>query len=385
MGNNCFLLAICIYSFICIRLKIDINQPQSFDSYTLQALAWRSGHLDLPENYSWLEIAIYKGKYFLCFPPIPTIPMLFLSFFFDKNTPSNWLMIVCFFSSYFFSYKLLRRFKNSDLHSAIWSMFLIFGSSFLDISLFGWVWYMGQSMSFLFTLICIFCLTYSSRLIQGFGLFAFALTVGCRPMQAIYTPLILFVIYYKNKKQTIFLTIKTFIPLLIAPALVAFALGLLNLLRFDSVFEFGYKYLPEFLTEPQFSFLYFRQNFLKLFTEFPTIDSFGNLKFPLFGFAFYIANPIFILLVLRMITCPNKQKIDYLLLGNILLQFFFLMLHRTFGAWQFGTRFLVDLLPMVLVLCTRYKHPLRLYEMLIMSLGIAFNIYGTIIFRTLDK
>jgi hypothetical protein len=60
-------------------------------------------------------------------------------------------------------------------------------------------------------------------------------------------------------------------------------------------------------------------------------------------------------------------------------------LHRTFGAWQFGTRFLVDLLPMVLVLCTRYKHPLRLYEMLIMSLGIAFNIYGTIIFRTLDK
>ena len=380
-----FLLILCIYSFMCIWLKIDINQPQAFDSYTSQALAWRNGHLDLPENYSWLEIAIYKGKYFLCFPPIPTIPMLFLSFFFDKRNPSNWLMIICFFASYFFAYKLVRRFRNTDFHSAVWSVFLICGSSFLDISLFGWVWYMGQSVSFLMTLICIFCLTYSNRFIQGVGLFVFSLTVGCRPMQAIYAPLILFIVYHKNEKRTVSFTLKNLMPLLIAPIIVAFSLGLLNFLRFDSIFEFGYKYLPEFATEPQFSFSYLRQNFLKLFTEFPIIDSFGNLKIPLFGFAFYIANPIFILLGLRIITCSNRPKTDWFLLGNITLQFFLLMLHRTFGAWQFGTRFLIDLLPMVLVLCTRCKQPLRLYEMVIIVLGIAFNIYGSIIFRTLGK
>jgi len=376
-----FLVALCIYSFMYIWLKIDINQPQSFDSYTLQAMAWRSGRLDLTENYSWLEIAIYKGKYFLCFPPLPTLPMLFLSFFFGEKTPSNWLMVVCFFTSYLFAYKLLRRFKNSDFHSAIWSVFLICGSSFLDISLFGWVWYMGQAMSFLLTLICIFCLTYTSRSIQAIGLVAFTLTLGCRPMQSIYAPLILFLTYHKNKKQTIFLTIKTLIPMLIVPTLIILVLGLINFLRFDSVFEFGYKYLPEFSIEPQFSLSYLPRNFIKLFAEFPTIDLLGKLKLPLFGFAFYIANPIFILLGLRIITCSNTQKIDWFLLINVTLQFFFLMLHRTFGAGQFGNRFLVDLLPMVLVLCTRYKKPLRLYEMVIMFLGIAFNMYGSIIFR----
>ncbi len=376
-----FVLALSIYSFMYIWLKIDINQPQSFDSYTLQALAWRSGHLDLPQNYTWLEIAIYQGKYFLCFPAVPTIPMLFLSFFFDEKTPSNWLMVTCFCASYWIAYKLVRRFQNSDFYSAIWAVFLICGSSYLDISLFGWVWYMAQSMSLVFTLTCILCLTYSHRLIQGIGLFAFALAVGCRPLQAVYTPLILIFIYYKNQKQTIALTIQTIIPMLIAPILIASALAALNFLRFNSIFEFGYKYLPEFSVEPQFSLSYLSKNFIKLFAEFPTFSSSGELQFSRFGFAFYIANPIFILLIFRIINYSNLPKIYFFLLGNMILQFLFLMTHRTFGAWQFGTRFLVDLLPVALVLCTVSRQKIKPYEIAIMIFGIAFNMYGSIIFR----
>jgi len=374
-----FVVALCIYGFMCIWLKININQPSVYDSYTLQALAWRSGHLNLPQNYSWLEIATYKGQYFLSFPPVPTIPMLFLSFFFGEKTPSTWLMIFCFFATYWMAYGLLRRFKNSNFYSATWAVFLICGSSYLDISLFGQVWYMAQSMSLALSLACILCLTYSSRKIQGMGLFAFALAVGCRPLQALYTPLLLALVIKKNQKRTIGRTIRVITPILIAPTMVVVVLGTLNYWRFDSIWEFGHNYLPEFLSAPQFSFSHIPLNFVRLFTTFPTIDSSGKLQLPHFGFAFYLANPIFILLALRIIF---RSKINLFLLGSVILHFLVLMMHHTFGGWQFGTRYLIDLLPAILVLCTRFKRSLKLYEVVIMLFGVIFNMYGSIVFRT---
>jgi hypothetical protein len=326
-----FLVAICIYSFICIWLKININEPQPFDSYTLQALAWRSGHLELPQDYNWLELAKYQGKVFLSFPPVPTIPMLLLTFFFGEKTPSTWLVIACFFSSYVIAYKLLRRFQNSDLQSAIWAVFLICGSSYLDISLYGWVWYMAQSMSFVLTLSCLLCLTYSSRKIQAIGLFCFALTIGCRPLQAIYTPILLSFVYHKNQRQTIRQTIQAMIPILIAPTLVVLTLCTLNFVRFNSIFEFGITYLPEFATEPQFS-LSNILNHSRILIEFPIISA-DKIQIPGFGFAFYVANPIFIILLLRIIMPSPKNRMDWFLFCCIIFHFLFLLTHRTFGGW----------------------------------------------------
>ncbi len=381
-----FFVALSIYSFMCIWLRINVNEPQPYDSYTLQALAWRSGHLELSQDYPWLEIAKYKGKYFLSFPPVPTIPMLLLTFLFGEKTPSTWLMITCFFSSYGIAYKLLRRFQNSDFQSAIWAVFLICGSSYLDISLFGWVWYMAQSLSFVLTITCLLCLTYSSHKMQGFGLFCFALTVGCRPLQAIYTPLVVGIVYQKNHRSTIVESVKVIIPILIPSTIVAIILGILNFLRFDSPLEFGHNYLPVLLAEPQFSFGYIERNFLRIFTVFPKISSLRQIDLPRFGgFAFYLANPIFIILAIRLIIVTFTRKIDWFLcflLASMMLNFFVLMMHITFGAWQFGTRFLVDLLPAVLVLCTRIKQPLRMHEILIMIFGLAFNVCGGIYFRS---
>ena len=47
-----------------------------YNSYTLQAKAWLSGQIDLGRNYSHLEIAEYGGKYFISFPPFPSVVML---------------------------------------------------------------------------------------------------------------------------------------------------------------------------------------------------------------------------------------------------------------------------------------------------------------------
>ena len=42
-------------------------QSNPYNSYALQTDSWLKGRLDLGQNYEWLELAIYQGKYFVSF------------------------------------------------------------------------------------------------------------------------------------------------------------------------------------------------------------------------------------------------------------------------------------------------------------------------------
>lgn len=371
-----------LYFALSYMLDPEFSRYHVWDSYTLQALAWRSGHLNLPENYSWLEIATYNDQFFLSFPPTPTIPMLLLTFLFGSQPPSNLVMIIYFLVSYWVAYAIALKFKNSDQESALWAFFLVAGSNFLYVSLFGWVWHMAQALNFMLCLITILCMLSDKRWVQGAGLVCFALAIGCRPLQVVYLPVLLFVLWQKNKRASIGQTIRRILPTLIAPALIAVAYGVLNQARFDNPFEFGHTYLPEFQLEgPQFGLEYVSEHFKNIFTLFPTwVD--GQLTFPQWnGFAFYIANPIFILLVIRFIRKPKRHALDWALIITIALHFFVTMLHRTLGGWQFGTRYLIDTLPAVYFLCTRYKQKTTWYEFIIMVFAVLLNVYGAIWFR----
>lgn len=377
---GCFIFLI-LYFLLLRIIKADVLGYGVYDSYTLQALAWRNGHVFLPENYSWLEIAEYQGRFFLSFPPIPSIPMLFLTFIFGEQPPSLLIMIVYSLASYFLAYTIAIRLGNTDLQSATWAFFLITGSSYLCISMYGWVWYMAQALSLTLSLATILCLLSDKRLTQGIGLIAFALAVGCRPFQAIYLPILLVIVWIKNKQESWDKTLTRIIPMLIIPACIAICYGLYNYVRFDNPFEFGHNYLPEFRNEDvQFSLKYIPEHLKVLFTEFPFWEN-GYLSFPLFnGFAFYIANPIFIIFLIRFIRKPKRQALDWTLLVFLILQFFFTLCHKTLGGWQFGTRYLIDLLPTIFFLCVRYKQKWTWYEIAIAIFGIALNIYGSLWF-----
>ena len=71
-----------------------VHEP--LDSYTLQALAWRNGEVCLTngQDYPWLELAIYNGKYYVSFPPLPSVLMLPLTFVFGENTPNTLTQLV---------------------------------------------------------------------------------------------------------------------------------------------------------------------------------------------------------------------------------------------------------------------------------------------------
>jgi len=60
------------YFVISIFTGIGITDHNDYNSYALQAHAWLNGRLDLGQNYTYLELAIFKGKYFVSFPPFPS-------------------------------------------------------------------------------------------------------------------------------------------------------------------------------------------------------------------------------------------------------------------------------------------------------------------------
>ncbi len=384
------LVALLLYLLLAHQLGYGIWEHSPYDSYTLQALAWRNGSLWLDQNYTWLELAVYNGHYFVSFPPFPTVIMLVLSIFFGAETPSMAVNLCLFLGSAALGYKLLRRFDYTPLLCAVTALFLVCGCNLLEVSLNGGVWNIAQGASFFFTTACIYAMETPverrSPLPMVLGPLCLAFAVGCRPFQAIYVPYVLFRLYQwcaPSPDMPRIRVLRKMIPYLVAPALVAVAYGALNYARFGNIFEFGHNYLPEFSSEGgiQFSLAHWPQN-LKNILRLPYIEN-HMLLFPVFsGFAFYLCNPLFVISAIDTIRRGIKRQIDaqdVLLLLSIFLHFNFLLLHRTFGGYQFGTRYLVDLLPMVFLLTFRRRKSFTVIDGLLMAWGIGFNIYGTLV------
>ncbi|MDO4357662.1 MAG: hypothetical protein Q4E13_14265 [Clostridia bacterium] len=219
------------------------------------------------------------------------------------------------------------------------------------------------------------------------GPLCIALAVGCRPFQAIYVPFVLYRLYLwcRRSGQKPFHTLLAMVPYVILPGLVAVAYGAYNYVRFDNIFEFGHNYLPEFSTQGgvQFSLAHWPgnlQNILRL----PYFEE-NRLIFPIFfGFAFYLCNPLFVMALLELVRRIRRRKLtagDAILLVSALIHFNLLLLHRTFGGWQFGTRYLIDLLPAIAVFTFREKRRFSTADALLMLWGICFNAYGAAVFH----
>ena len=376
-------LALLMLWLVCISaLNIYPFDHDPADSYTLQALAWRAGLLHLPQNVPHLELAIYQGNYYVSFPPVPTLPIWVLTFFYGENTPNIIVNLFYFLSSYFVGYSLCRRLGKNDCAAALWAAFLVSGCNLLNLCWFGGVWYQAQALSFLLTLCAFRLLMNNSNASLCLGLCALALSVGCRPFQAAHLPAALWMTYIRMqrmKKTSLPRTLARMASLCIPPFLIGVALGLYNLARFDSFFEFGHTYLPEFQKYGvQFSLSYVPQNIMNLL-RLPTLTG-NRLDFPRFnGFAFYLCNPLYLIAgaaLIRGFMKKRLRKLDIILAVCLVLHFILLLLHRTFGGWQFGARYLIDLCPVLFYLSLRHPGKGKVMLGIAMVWSVIFNIYG---------
>lgn len=364
-----------------------------YNSYALQAKAWLEGRLDLGRDYSYLEIAIFKGKYYVSFPPFPSYILLPFVAIFGVNTPDHLIGLISILLGGVYTFKLAKKLGRDNLSALFWSTFLLIGTNMVFVSVNGWVWFLAQNLSFTLSMMAIY---YAKEGKGGMALSLWACSVGCRPFQIIYLPILIAIIIMKWKEEeefSITTKIKENLIWAIGPIIIGGSYMILNYLRFGSVIEFGHNYLPEFLEAEsgQFSVHYLSTNLHNLF-RLPTIGEDLKFQFPKFdGVAFWIVSPIFLsyfiyvfyLVVIEKIG--RRNKIDYQIqLGLIVLMILHLLLiasHKTLGGWHFGNRYTNDLLPylfyglMLLIpkkdLLEKAQYPLCIY-------GIGVNLIGTI-------
>jgi len=372
-----------------------------YNSYALQAQAWLQGQLDLSANHPHLEIAIFEGRYYISFPPFPSVIMLPFAALFGARTPDNLIALGFALLSATYAYRLALHLLKDPCKAAFLTFFICAGSNTLHISSWGAVWYIAQNMAFAFTMMALYYAVANGRRHGMVSLFCLACAMGCRPFNMVYVPL-LFLLLYKqwaeNEPQTSFLRFAKWLMLASLPAigLGAFYM-LLNFLRFGSIFEFGHNYLPEFTSSPlgQFHLSYVAHNWRSIFVRLPSIAANGSLNFPMFdGVAFWLVSPI--VLVYAVYTAASllprntqqKSKADIAIVLAIpalaLTQIFLTAMHKTLGGHHFGNRYTVDCLPFfylgLLYALDRVKHQTLALCAPPALFGYAVNLYGSILF-----
>jgi len=349
-----------------------------YNSYTRQALAWREGSFHLPEDVPYLELAIYEGEYYVSFPPVPTLPELLCTYIWGMDTPDNALVALYALLAALGIFYGLRKKGFSRPACVLYSFFLTFASCMLPLFLTGAVWYQAQTLAFALTVWAI-ALVSAGRPTPG--LFLYALAVGCRPFNVVYGPVMMLIFWLDRREEGLLPSIKKMSPGISLGLCVAAAYAVFNYARFGNPLEFGHNYLPEFSFQGgvQFSLAHVAKNAATFIGGWP-FDRLGNIK--QFGFSLFIACPALALLVLNGLCDLAGRRFNLqkaLVLMGFGAQLFALLLHRTFGGFQFGARYTADLIPyMFMYLMTRRKKRFNWYEGLIYAGGLAFCAWGAL-------
>lgn len=365
-----------------------LTDSNAYNTYALQANAWRQGRLDLGQDYPWLELAILNGKYYCSFPPFPSYILFPLTFFFGSQTPDYFIIILADGLIALYLYRLATKTGVAPEGAMLLTVFATLGANTLFVMVNPSVWFMAQLFCFATSVMAIF---YAEEGKSGRALFLWAASVGCRPMQVLFLPLLLILLYRREREKTPEATVMQLILqrwYRVLPAgIVAVSYILLNYLRFGNILEFGHNYLPEFVRADygQFHISYVPDNVISLlrlprFTEDGRlyIDSFGNLNF-------MIVSPIVLVMLMGTGYAIYKKNKQLMLLGILVLllsagYLLIVTMHRTMGGWQFGNRYAIDILPYVYlcvsVFSAQYRGTLR-YSVPLCIWGLFLNAIGT--------
>ena len=358
-----------------------LDQP--YNSYILQAQAWKDGRLSLYENYSHLELAEFNGKYYVSFPPFPSFlmfPFVLLGF----ANCDGLIAVIFSILAVIYAYKIFKHFEIDNERAMLFSLLLTIGSNWLFTVQVAWVWFIAQNMAFS---LCLMAIYYALKKKSGLSLALWACAVGCRPFQVMYLPVILYIVY--DRELTFVENIKVKWKALIPSGLIAVSYMALNFARFGNPLEFGHNYLPEFIKAEngQFSVVYMAENIKNMF-RMPEISFVDKWEYQAFnGTNIFLVSPIFIAFVLYTIYAfinknPQLREI-VLILMIVIVELLCITAHKTMGGSQFGNRYTNDVLPLVF-LCIAYALPQKCkyvkLNVILLMIGVVINSIGSVIY-----
>lgn len=381
-----------IVSFLILMWLVTGKWPtdgNTYNSYALQADSWRQGRLDLGEDYPWLELAIYQSKYYVSFPPFPSYILFPFTFILGSNTPDGIILFLFNCMAAVFLYRVGIAMGLSGVKAMIGALLIMLGSNAVFNELDPSVWFIAQNM----------CLCMSSAALYfalknkgGLSLACWACSVGCRPMQAIFVPVLL-IILYKNERRIrpecsrlhiVISRWKWAIPAFV----IAISYMILNYARFGNIMEFGHNYLPEFVRAEygQFHVHYMKDNLRNLF-HMPEILEDGRMILSNMGYtSMLIVSPIYIIFFIYIFYMLIKKEYKRCLemIGILVLSVIYMLIivmHKTMGGWHFGNRYSNDILPWVFLGTTiasgKYGGLVK-WQIPALIWGICLNVVGSV-------
>ena len=361
-----------------------------YNTYALQADAWLHGRLDLGQDYPWLELAIYEGRYYVSFPPFPSYVLLPFALFMGTATPDG---LICLMFSVLGLWTAVRIALDTgaDERTAVFlALFLFLGTGYLFIALTPGVWFMAQVMCFNLSLLSLYCA------LKGRGFLAllwWSCAVGCRPMVIFFLPLLIMLLWRAHReahpRDTALTVLRRRACWILPPLVIGGSYMALNYLRFHDILEFGHNYLPEFTRAEygQFSLTYLMGNLRTLF-RLPTRAADGRLVIQPFDGAFFpLIDPMCLPILYTLIRAlfkkrPADRRLSALTLLSALIYLLVLCSHRTLGGWQFGNRYLKDIMPWLFTgyLLLREKGGRVGWTLIpLFLLGLSVSLTGTVI------
>jgi len=383
-------LLICAYIVLYGVLDQGVLSHSDYDSYTRQAQSWWEGRNFLPENVSWLELAEYNGRYYVSFPPFPSVVQFLLYPFFGVNTPDNLVNTLFGFGTFVIVYRYLCRRGQSGLAASLTALLMVLGSNLFYLTVTGWVWFSAQAQAFFFSVLAVYLIDSRRKVAWAFSFLCLGCAFACRPFNVIYAPLLLYLLYQnlrdrRGAARTMARCIPYVLPLLAMGVLT----GAYNYVRFGSFLEFGHNYLPEFQNTAQFSLSYLPVNFLDILKLPGTEETF----WPRFnGTLFFLVNPAYVLMAVSLIRGRfSKKKLIFVIC--LFAQIVLTLCHKTMGGWQFGSRYMVDMLPFMLMIIgddSAYQlsddgkqKRTAILPAALTALGVAVNIWGAVWYYTM--
>jgi 4-amino-4-deoxy-L-arabinose transferase-like glycosyltransferase len=135
LGNILIIIFLSMFVFLMIYnlTEQSLLTHIHWDSYEIQAESWLNGRVDV-DNREFLELAIFEGKYYVSFPPLPSVILLpFVALFGRENVPNNLISVICSIITIIVSYRILKKKKAEDIFAIFLSLSIIFGSNLVSM------------------------------------------------------------------------------------------------------------------------------------------------------------------------------------------------------------------------------------------------------------
>jgi hypothetical protein len=358
---------------------------RSTDPYLPLASAWLHGRVDLDGSYyTWIELALYHGQWFVPFPPTPTVAVLPFVAVFGQTFDTSLTSAIAGAAGVWLMWGLLLQLGLNRRTAVFLTVTWAFGSEFFWTSVVGGTHLFAETLAATLVLAVLrLALARRAPVLAGLLLGA---AVGARLPVVFVLPLVVGLYaglptrLGRPSREQVAETAAVGLGML-GPAL---GIAAYNVLRFGSPLEFGYGLITSrdgesVLSEPWYTHgimspLYIpRGLYAMLGRQWEFVEEFPWLHPTWAGQAVTFTMPI----LGWLIRAPLREPLAAYALGSAGLIVLVELMHGETGYAQFGYRFIVDALPLLwLVLALVFRRGLGRGAVVAGIAGMALFAYG---------